>query len=52
MENEYSFITIPDIHDKTWVLKTKRYLSEITKKDFSKYFLPENSVLVSPVLLL
>ncbi|MDC0193995.1 restriction endonuclease subunit S [Candidatus Nitrosopelagicus sp.] len=44
---EYSFITIPDMHDKTWILKTERYLSEIAKKDFSKYFLPENSVLVS-----
>jgi len=44
---EYSFITIPDMHDKTWILKTERYLSEIAKKDFSKYFLPKNSVLVS-----
>jgi len=45
--NEYSFITIPDMHDKTWILKTERYLSEKSKNDFSKYFLAENSVLVS-----
>lgn len=30
-----------------WIVKTERYLSNESRNDFSKYFLLENSVLVS-----
>ena len=41
------FITIPDMHDKVYVIKTERYLSEEGANSQIKKFLPRNSICVS-----
>lgn len=41
------FITIPDMHDKIYVIKTERYLSEEGVNSQIKKFLPRNSICVS-----
>lgn len=41
------FITIPDMHDKIYVIKTERYLSEEGANSQIKKFLPRNSICVS-----
>lgn len=41
------FITIPDMHDKVYVIKTERYLSEEGANSQIKKILPKNSICVS-----
>ena len=41
------FITIPDMHDKVYVIKTERYLSEEGANSQIKKFVPKNSICVS-----
>ena len=43
----YPFITIPDMHGKTFISKTERSLSEEGHKVQSKKLLPINSIIVS-----
>lgn len=43
----YPFITIPDMHNKVFVTRTERYLSEQGNQLQSKKLLPKNSIIVS-----
>ena len=45
--SDIPFITIPDMHDKIYIVKTERYLSKFgANSQFTKY-LPKNSICVS-----
>ncbi|WP_159459227.1 restriction endonuclease subunit S [Helcococcus massiliensis] len=41
------FITIPDMHNKTYIVKTERYLSELGSNTQPKKILPKNSIITS-----
>jgi len=45
--NKYPFIKIPDMHNKMYVTKTEKMLSEIGHKTQEKKLIPQNSVSVS-----
>ena len=45
--DKYPFVTIPDMHNKVFVTKTERYLSEDGHKLQEKKLIPKNSILVS-----
>jgi len=44
---DYPFITIPDMHDSIFVIKPKRYISEIGKFKIKNFLLPPLSVCIS-----
>lgn len=45
--DKYPFVTIPDMHNKVFVTKTERYLSEDGHKLQEKKLIPKNSIMVS-----
>lgn len=45
--NKYPFITIPDMHNNMYIIKTERYLSEIGHITQQKKLIPSNSIIVS-----
>ena len=45
--SDIPFITIPDMHDHTYIVSTERYLSVYGANSQSKKYLPHNSVCVS-----
>lgn len=45
--DKYPFVTIPDMHNKVFVTKTERYLSEEGHKLQEKKLIPKNSIMVS-----
>ena len=44
---KYKFITIPDMHNNIFIIKTERSLSEIGNQAQPKKLIPENSLIVS-----
>lgn len=45
--NDIPFITIPDMHNSTYIIKTERYLSVLGADSQPKKTLPKNSICVS-----
>lgn len=45
--DKYPFVTIPDMHNKVFITKTERYLSEEGHKLQIKKLIPKNSIMVS-----
>lgn len=45
--DKYPFVTIPDMHNKVFVTRTERYLSEDGHKLQEKKLIPKNSIMVS-----
>ena len=45
--DKYPFVTIPDMHNKVFVIKTERYLSEEGHNLQAKKLIPKNSIIVS-----
>lgn len=45
--NKIPFITIPDMHNNTYIIKTERYLSDKGAKSQSNKFIPKNSICIS-----
>lgn len=45
--DKYPFVTIPDMHNKVFITKTERYLSEEGHKLQRKKLIPKNSIMVS-----
>lgn len=45
--NQYPFITIPDMHNRVFVTRTERYLSEQGNKTQENKLLPSKSIIVS-----
>ena len=45
--NEIPFVTIPDMHNSTYIVKTERYLSKLGGDSQYNKYLPPNSICVS-----